>query len=243
MAWNDAGMGSMAFGATVGRTAAGDLGMTQPAVPPLCIDPLVTAMLQRAGTDAPPLQPRSTSAAFAVRILLCCAVLNGCTEPSCANHAMPSMLSCAMPSHAVPCCAALCCAALPCVFATVVLVVCYAVLCRPVRSQAVPTMPHHAIPGHAVLCQAIHTISCHTVLCCAVLCCAVLCCAVLCCAVLCCIMAPGTMQRCRCNVPGQYCNIPLPNSVLRGCLSAELAQDPRAYGCYPCTIRRASPPG
>lgn len=65
----------MAFGATMGRTGAGDFGMTQPAVPPLCIDPIVTAMLQRTGTDAPPSQPRSTSAAFAVSALLCCAAL------------------------------------------------------------------------------------------------------------------------------------------------------------------------
>lgn len=74
-AGNAAGMGSMAFGATVGRTGAGDLGLTQPAVPPLCIDPLVAAMLQQAGTDAPRPHPRSTSAAFVVSALLCCAVL------------------------------------------------------------------------------------------------------------------------------------------------------------------------
>ena len=63
------GMGSMSFGATMGRTAAGDFGMTQPAVPPLCIDPIVTAMLQRAGAEVLPSQPQSTSPAFAVRSL------------------------------------------------------------------------------------------------------------------------------------------------------------------------------
>ena len=92
----------MAFGATMGRTGATDFGMTQPAVPPLCIDPLVTAMLQRAGTDVPPSQPRSTSAAFAVRILLCCAVL-------CCAVLFYAVSAHAEPSHTTPCHAVLCC--------------------------------------------------------------------------------------------------------------------------------------
>ena len=103
----------MAFGATMGRTGATDFGMTQPAVPPLCIDPLVTAMLQRAGTDVPPSQPRSTSAAFAVRILLCCAVLC-CAVLCCAvlcwlccSMLCQPMLSQAIPRHAMLCCAVL----------------------------------------------------------------------------------------------------------------------------------------
>ena len=128
-------MGSMAFGATMGRTGAGNLGMTQPAVPPLCIDPLVTAMLQRAGTNVPPSQPRSTSAAFAVRILLCCAVL-----------------CCAVLCCAVLCCAVLCCAVLCHKCCARIAVLCCVVLCYvvPCRSQAVP---RHAMPCCAVLWQ------------------------------------------------------------------------------------------
>ncbi|DBA85088.1 TPA: hypothetical protein ACH3X2_005812 [Trebouxia sp. C0005] len=58
------GMGSMAFANTMGRTGAGDFGMTMPPVPPLLIDPLVTAMMQKGSADVPVSQPRSTSPAF-----------------------------------------------------------------------------------------------------------------------------------------------------------------------------------
>ncbi|DBA94839.1 hypothetical protein WJX77_007608 [Trebouxia sp. C0004] len=58
------GMGSMAFANTMGRTGMADFGMTMPPVPPLLIDPLVTAMMQKASADVPVSQPRSTSPAF-----------------------------------------------------------------------------------------------------------------------------------------------------------------------------------
>ena len=69
--------GTMMSGMTMGRTlghghAFGDtmrhdFGATQAAAPPLAIDPLVTAMLQKAATNVPQPKPRTTSPAFAVR--------------------------------------------------------------------------------------------------------------------------------------------------------------------------------
>ena len=155
MAWSVAGMGSMAFGTTMGRTGAGDFGMTQPVVPPLCIDPLVTAMLHRAGTDVPPLQARSTSAAFAVRILLCCAVL------CCAALGWVVLLCDCGARNAKPCCAVLCC-----------IVLYRAKPCQSSHAMLSCARPYHTIPCRPMLCRA--------VLRCAALCCAVLCCAVLC---------------------------------------------------------------
>ena len=98
------GMGSMAFGNTLSRGGMmPDFGMTQPAVPPLTIDPLVTAMLQKASAQQPLTRPRATSPAFAVSGMpglppgssvepLCCAVLCCaalcCVQPCCAESAV-----------------------------------------------------------------------------------------------------------------------------------------------------------
>jgi len=68
------GMGSMAFANTMGRTGMGDFGLTMPPVPPLLIDPLVTAMMQKASADVPVSQPRSTSPAFLVSLWVACCV-------------------------------------------------------------------------------------------------------------------------------------------------------------------------
>jgi len=100
------GMGSMAFGATMGRTGLADFGMTQPVVPPLLIDPLVTAMMQKASSDVPLSQPRSTSPAFAVRPcrfgqLPCCFAVSW--------QSLLAGLGCAVLRCAALCCAVLCC--------------------------------------------------------------------------------------------------------------------------------------
>lgn len=65
-------MSGMTMGRTMGRehgfgeTMRHDFGATQAAAPPLAIDPLLTAMLQKAGTDMPQAKARATSPAFEV---------------------------------------------------------------------------------------------------------------------------------------------------------------------------------
>lgn len=66
-------MSGMTMGRTLGRehgfgeTMRHNFGATQAAAPPLAIDPLLTAMMQKAGTDVPQSKPRATSPAFEVR--------------------------------------------------------------------------------------------------------------------------------------------------------------------------------
>ena len=84
----------------------GDFGMTMPPVPPLLIDPLVTAMMQKGSSDVPVSQPRSTSPAFLVSLWVVCLYVP-CAALRCA------MLCCAVLCCAVLCCAVLCCQGVP----------------------------------------------------------------------------------------------------------------------------------
>ena len=129
------GMGSVSFGNTKGRSIVEEFGMTQPAVPPLCIDPLVAALMQKAGTDVPLSQPRSTSPAFVVSLcktfVLLCAALRSVL---CCGALCCAVLCCAVLCCAVLCCAVLRCAALCCA------VLCRAVLCCAASAQ-LPAQP------------------------------------------------------------------------------------------------------
>lgn len=60
-----------------------DFGATQAAAPPLAIDPLITAMLQKAANQVPWPKARATSPAFEVRHV----VIHGCHQQDC-RHAL-----------------------------------------------------------------------------------------------------------------------------------------------------------